>query len=176
MLPYGCKKRTIEQLLPNQNIISDLNYGQLHITGLFSLTSISGDCTACVISMENISLTNINANFKIATDIMSLSGRINAFFSKTIYGKDTVDPWIKKFKQFNVVGLNVQKSNRDPYRDWWQISGILKCPNPIINDYTSLESLPEKWSEHKSNDVTKFNVQATLYKLPKLKEIDYAKV
>jgi len=107
MLPYGCKKRTIEQLLPNQNIISDLNYGQFHITGLFSLTSISGDCTACVISMENISLTNINANFKIATDIMSLSGRINAFFSKTIYGKDTVDPWIKKFKQFNVVGLNV---------------------------------------------------------------------
>lgn len=176
MLPYGCKKRTIQQLLPNLHITNDLTYGQIHIGNLFSLTKIPGDCTACVISMEHMSLANIGDNFKIATDIMSLSGRINTFFSKTIIGKENVADWIKKLQQFNVVGLNVQKSNRDPDRDWWQISGILKCPNPIINDYTSLESLPENWSKHKSNDVTKFNVQATLYKLPKLKEIDYAKV
>lgn len=174
MLPYGCKVQAARMLLPNVDVYSDLNSGSVNVGDQFILTRIAGDCTACVLAMDNMKLTNIHINFKNVQNLMSVSGRINAFFSKTIYSKDNVQAWIDKLKNFNVVGLNVQKSNRDPEKDWWQISGILKCPNPVVNDYTQLEALPANWSTHNSQDVTKYNELATLYKRPKLKETNYA--
>jgi len=176
MLPYGCKASTIKQLIPKHYVTNSLEGGYLYIEGIGQISKITGDCTACVISMESTFLSNLNTNFKIYQDIMSLSGRINAFFSKTVYGKPDVQVWLDKLKKFNVVGLNVQKSNRDPLKDWWQISGILKCPNPYVNSYIQLDALPNNWKEHNSQDVTKYNELATLYKCPKLKETNYAKV
>jgi len=176
MLPYGCKISTIKQLLPKHHISNSLEGGYLFIEGIGQITKIVGDCTACVVSMESMTLENLSQKFKIYQDVMSVSGRINAFFSKTVYRKPDVQVWLDKLEKFNVVGLNVQKSNRDPHKDWWQISGILKCPNPYVNSYEQLDALPDKWKEHNSQDVTKYNKLATLYKHPKLKETNYATV
>ena len=107
---------------------------------------------------------------------MSAAGRINGFFSKLCTGKEEVVKWLNALKKFNVVGLNVQKSNRDPQMDWWQISGILKCPNPYTNTYSVLANATEAFKNHNHFDVTKYNETATLYKRLKLKETNYAKV
>jgi hypothetical protein len=145
-------------------------------SGHVTLTQIRGDCTACVIAMGNIHIDSIEKEFKKIQTIMSAAGRINGFFSKLCTSKTMVTTWINALKKFNILGLNVQKSNRDPQMDWWQISGILKCPNPYTNTYNVLEHATEAFKNHNHFDVTKYNETATLYKRLKLKETNYAKI
>lgn len=175
MLPYGCKKSAIVALFPSANVSSYLEYGQLYVNNL-KLSKIDDDCTACVVQMEQITLQTLEKSFKDIQSIMSISGRINAFFSKRIDQPAKIPEWIAELKKLNVVGLSVQKSNRDPHMPWYTISGILKCPNPFIKDYTSLDKLPTEWKTHNTQDVTNYNKIATLYKLSKLKETIYATV
>lgn len=175
MLPHGCRAPLVQELYPNEYFYNSMENGSF-TSGNITLTKISGDCTACVIIMGGIDITRITQDFKKIQTLMSAAGRINGFFSKLCTSKPMLVEWLKALKQFNIVGLNVQKSNRDPKCDWWQVSGILKCPNPYINSYTILEHVTEDFKNHNHFDVTKYNEIATLYTRPKLKETNYAKV
>jgi hypothetical protein len=175
MLPYGCRATLVKELYPEDYFHNNMGEG-IFSTGNVTLTKIAGDCTACVIAMSGISLTNITKEFKKIQTLMSAAGRINGFFSKLCTSKPMLVEWLTALKKFNILGLNVQKSNRDPHMDWWQISGILKCPNPYTNTYSVLEHPTEAFKNHNHFDVTKYNETATLYKRLKLKETNYAKV
>lgn len=129
----------------------------------FVVSTLPGDCTAASIEMENSLLEQIDKIFSILQEYLSINGRISCFFSKKVH-EASIPDWLATFKKFPIAGLHIHKSNRNPDQDTYMITGILKVPNPIINDYS-------KWThsapyEHNHNDVTKLNDINQQFNLP----------
>jgi len=120
----------------------------------FQIDEVLEDCTACTVVLGWTNLTYFEQVFKILQEYMSMNARISCFFSKKIHSSE-IEAWIKEFKKFPVVGLHLQKSNRNPEQDSYMLSGILKVPNPIVNTYDVwANEYPEG---HNNNDLEKIN-------------------
>ena len=104
-----------------------------------SINAISGDCTACSIDTDGVSLSDIPTVYETVLKFMSLNGRTSCFFSKfineTFCGK--AEEFIKSIQHLPIVGLHKFPSIRSgaKYKDHWMVSGILKCPNPQMKGY-----------------------------------------
>ena len=120
----------------------------------FQIDEILGDCTACTVVLEYTPKKDFEKVFKILHEYMSMNARISCFFSKKIY-RSEIEGWIEEFKKFPVVGLHLQKSNREPEKDTYMLSGILKVSSPIITDYTKWDK--EYPEGHNNNDLEKIN-------------------
>lgn len=119
------------------------------------LTYLRGDCTACTAYLEYLKPDELPKMFTAIQEYMSINGRISCFFSLK-KRKDSLKDWIHQIKKFPVAGLHVQKSNREPDSNMYMLTGILKVPSPIINDYSAHnEEYPKN---HNNNDVTNINV------------------
>ena len=134
--------------------------------GTFILLSrINGDCTAASLNTEGCTWTNLLKYLPSIIEYLSLNGRISCFFSRKVYETD-VEDCLVALKKFPFMGLHVQKSNRDPDKDTYMITGLLKVPNPYINNYTKWDG--RKYPKHSHLDVTKFNEVNQKYNLPTL--------
>jgi len=119
-----------------------------------NLTSVRGDCTACTAYLEGLRPSELPRMFTVIQEYMSINGRISCFFSLK-KDKNTLLEYIKQIKKFPVAGLHIQKSNREPDSNMYMLTGILKVPNPIVNNYIAHDKeYPEK---HNNNDTTSIN-------------------
>ena len=165
-LSYGCTKRADElfakrhttkmsTVLINQNSLAT---ALLAINGVehtrMDLTYLRGDCTACTAYLEFLNVNELPKMFTAIQEYMSINGRISCFFSLKKQ-KDSLKDWIDQIKKFPVAGLHIQKSNREPDSNMYMLTGILKVPSPVINNYCAYnEEYPKN---HNNNDVTNIN-------------------
>lgn len=129
------------------------------------LSGINGDCTAASLNTEACSWTNLLKYLPCLIEYLSLNGRISCFFSRKVREAD-VEDCLVALKKFPFMGLHVQKSNRDPDKDTYMITGLLKVPNPYINNYDKWNG--REYPKHSHLDVTKFNEVNQKYNLPTL--------
>ena len=130
-----------------------------------SLSQIEGDCTACSLHSEYLTLEEVPQVFQMLQEYMSINARISCFFSKKITLTEA-PKWIEELQKFPIVGLHLQKSNREPDSDMYMLSGILKVPNPIVISYFAhTTSYP---TDHNNNNLIKYNELNTKFKLQTL--------
>lgn len=129
------------------------------------LSEINGDCTAASLNTEDCNWTNLLKYLPCLIEYLSLNGRISCFFSRKVREADIKDCLVA-LKKFPFMGLHVQKSNRDPDKDTYMITGLLKVPNPYINNYNKWDGHEDP--NHSHLDVTKFNEVNQKYNLPTL--------
>lgn len=129
------------------------------------LSEINGDCTAASLHTEGCTWTNLLKYLPCLIEYLSLNGRISCFFSRKVREAD-VEDCLVALKKFPFMGLHVQKSNRDPDKDTYMITGLLKVPNPYINCYAKWNG--EDYSHHNHLDSSKFNEVNQKYNLPTL--------
>ena len=132
---------------------------------LILLSEIKGDCTAASLNTEGCTWTNLLKYLPCLIEYLSFNGRISCFFSRKVH-VDDIEKCLNDLKQFPFMGLHVQKSNRDPEKDTYMITGILKVPNPFINSYTKWDGTA--YPNHNHLDTTKFNELNQKYNLPTL--------
>ena len=165
-LSHGCSKKADElfakrhttqmrAVVVHQNSIST---AMLTIDGVVNtrmdLTYLRGDCTACTAYLEYLKIDELPKMFTAIQEYMSINGRISCFFSLK-KSKYSMKDWIDQIKKFPVAGLHVQKSNREPDSNMYMLTGILKVPSPVINNYCAYnEEYPKN---HNNNDVTNIN-------------------
>lgn len=169
-LEYGCTRDGDKAFQANNklNYISSESCKQIIMridsrSPTFVVSALPGDCTAASLEMEGIPLESIDKLFSILQEYLSINGRISCFFSKKVH-ETSIPDWLATLKKFPIAGLHIHKSNRNPNQDTYMITGILKVPNPIINDYA-------KWNpavpyEYNHNDVTKLNDINQQFNLP----------
>lgn len=164
-LSNGCTKvadelfaKRYNKEAPTINLISQsLGSALLTIDGIgprMDLTYLRGDCTSCTAYLEYLKLHEVSKMFTAIQEYMSINGRISCTFSLK-KNKSVLKDWIAELKKFPIAGLHVQKSNREPDSDMYMISGILKVPSPIINNYDAYNK--EYPKEHNNNNVTSIN-------------------
>ena len=164
-LSSGCTKvadelfaKRYNKEAPTFNLINNsLGSAILSIDGIdtrMDLTYLRGDCTSCTAYLEYLRLSEVSKMFTVIQEYMSINGRISCTFSLK-KNKSALKDWIEELKKFPIAGLHVQKSNREPESDMYMISGILKVPSPIINNYTAHNK--EYPKNHNNNDVTSIN-------------------
>lgn len=129
------------------------------------LSGINGDCTAASLNTEGCNWTNLLKYLPCLIEYLSFNGRISCFFSRKVHEAD-IEDCLVALKKFPFMGLHVQKSNRDPDKDTYMITGLLKVPNPYINNYTKWDG--REYPKHSHLDVTKFNEVNQKYNLPTL--------
>lgn len=129
------------------------------------LSGINGDCTAASLNTEGCNWTNLLKYLPCLIEYLSLNGRISCFFSRKVREADIKDCLVA-LKKFPFMGLHVQKSNRDPEIETYMLTGILKVPNPHINNYSKWDG--REYPKHSHLDVTKFNEVNQKYNLPTL--------
>lgn len=178
-LPLGCltqadkdfaKKYDLQKV--EVNLIDNRVSLLLKSGHYFTLTFVHGDCTACTLWSEFIQTPEDFDNIlPIIMDYMSINARINCFFSKKVHEED-INAWLTMLKKHHILGKNVQKSNRDPEQDTYQISGIIKVTNPFIKTYDKVQYLDgnTSYESHNYNDVTIYNQRAAMHKLYQFKE------
>ena len=129
------------------------------------LSEIDGDCTAASLNTEGCTWTNLLKYLPCLIEYLSLNGRISCFFSRKVHEAGIKDCLVA-LKKFPFMGLHVQKSNRNPDTDTYMITGLLKIPNPYINNYNKWGG--EDYSHHNHLDSSKFNEVNQKYNLPTL--------
>lgn len=161
-LPHGCSKKADAEFAKRHN--SDQVYLQNNSTmsAIMSmsgsphldLTYMRGDCTACTAYLEGLGANQIEKMFTAIQEYMSINARISCLFTLKKPLKD-IPAYLKELKKFPIAGLHLQKSNREPNNDYYQITGILKVPNPFIKTYTlHNETYPDN---HNNNDLSAIN-------------------
>lgn len=171
-LPIGCYQKA-DQVFGekhglNLNVVNQGRSVEMWSTNgctFILLSEIPGDCTAASLNTEGCNWTNLLKYLPCLIEYLSLNGRISCFFSRKVCGAD-VENCLVALKKFPFMGLHVQKSNRDPDKDTYMITGLLKVPNPYINNYTKWEG--DEYPKHSHLDVTKFNEVNQKYNLPTL--------
>lgn len=154
-------KVTIEQCDHGRSThILDPNTGTVLL-----LSGINGDCTAASLNSEHCEFQLFIEKIPMLLEYLSLNARISCFFSRNVH-KEQLESALEKLKQFPIMGLHVQKSNRDPYKATYMITGLLKVPNPYINNYNKWGG--EDYSHHNHLDSSKFNEVNQNYNLPTL--------
>ena len=148
-LPYGATDKANLELAADLNIRLGMDGNDLYLsadTWFARINHVNGDCTACSVNTDDVSLTNIPTVYRIVLKFMSLNGRTSCFFSKFINeaycGK--VEEFIKSIQHLPIVGLHKFPSIRsgDKVKDHWMVSGILKCPNPQMKGYDKVAFNP----------------------------------
>lgn len=141
-LPYGATNKANEDLAAELGLRINLDHYtiQLRNDSWFArVNEISGDCTACSINTDDVSLADIPTVYGIVLKFMSLNGRTSCFFSRFIIETDSgkVEEFIKSIQHLPIVGLHKFPSIRSGAKcnDRWMVSGILKCPNPQMKGY-----------------------------------------
>lgn len=135
-LKYGCTKNAETLFGKKFNLrMNPAGDGTaVHITlpseDWFSLHCMYGDCTSAILYNEFLSENTLEEGFKTALRYLSISGRISCFFSRKV-DKSNLENTVAILRKFPIVGLHVQKSNRDR-SDAYMVSGILKVPSPHI--------------------------------------------
>ena len=141
-LPYGATDKANLELAADLNIRLGIDGNDLYLSTdiwFARINHVDGDCTACSMDTDGVSLADIPTVYEIVLKFMSLNGRTSCFFSKFIneayYGK--VEEFIKSIQHLPIVGLHKFPSIRSgaKYQDHWMVSGILKCPNPQMKGY-----------------------------------------
>ena len=173
-LPYGCTHQA-DQLFKDKWNLTELctsnksiyfkggPINKHHCTP--SLSYINGDCTACSLHSEFLTPEEVPQVFQMIQEYMSINARISCFFSKKISLKEAPQ-WIKQLQKFPIVGLHLQKSNREPDSSMYMLSGILKVTNPFVNTYLSYNlKYP---TNHNNNDTSKYNELNSTFKLQTL--------
>lgn len=171
-LPIGCYQQADKLFGENHGlhlkIVNEGNSVEIRDAGSFAyilLSGINGDCTAASLNTEGCDWTNLLKYLPSIIEYLSLNGRISCFFSRKVREAD-VEDCLVALKKFPFMGLHVQKSNRDPDKDTYMITGLLKVPNPYINNYTKWNG--REYPKHSHLDVTKFNEVNQKYNLPTL--------
>ena len=118
------------------------------------ITSIYGDCTAAQVYLGYLQIEHVATVFTAIQEYMSINARISCFFSLK-KDMNELDAWIKELKKFQIAGLHIQKSNREPHSTKYMISGILKVLNSIVNTYTPFDEAYPK--DHDNNYAEKVN-------------------
>lgn len=162
-LPHGCsknadalfaKRHKSEQVYLQNNSTTSAVMAMADVSSHMHLTYMYGDCTACTAYLEGIRAEQIEKMFTAIQEYMSINARISCTFTLKKYLKD-IPAYLKELKKFPIAGLHLQKSNRESEKDYYQITGILKVPNPIINTYTVYdETYPDN---HNNNDLLAIN-------------------
>jgi hypothetical protein len=156
----------IRKKFPDDVIDGSLEEQTIYVNGAV-MSKVYGDCTACTIYMGQYD--SPTRNFPIMLQIMSMTGRISAFFSLKVLDVDPdfkkVKKLIKELRPFTIEGLHVQKSNRQPHGQNYMVSGILKCVNPQVNDYIKPDAIK---TNHNFNETIKYNEVAVICKLKPL--------
>lgn len=141
-LPYGATDKANEDLAFLLGLRINLASYNLQLSNdswCASINAISGDCTACSIDTDGVSLLDIPTVYETMLKFMSLNGRTSCFFSKFIDETycGNVEEFIKSIQHLPIVGLHKFPSIRSgaKYQDHWMVSGILKCPNPQMKGY-----------------------------------------
>ena len=129
------------------------------------LYTMGGDCTACTLHLEYVRRLDLEEALAIIHKYMSINARISAMFSYKVY-KNHLKEILDIFRKFPVMGLHVQKSNRAPEYDTWQITGILKVPNPHVNTYFKWDKPYDE--KHNIFDTTSINKINAEFGLPTL--------
>lgn len=132
---------------------------------VITLTHVTGDCTAAILHGEHCVWEALIKHIPMLLEYLSYNARISCFFSRKVH-VDDIEKCLKDLKQFPFMGLHVQKSNRDPEKDTYMITGILKVPNPRIKNYTKWDGTA--YPNHNHLDTTKFNELNQKYNLPTL--------
>lgn len=173
-LPYGCTNYADEHFQEKWNLtrLSSSNKNVYFKGGPITtayctpiLSQIGGDCTACSLNSEYLTLKEVPQVFQMLQEYMSINARISCFFSKKITLTEA-PKWIEELQKFPIVGLHLQKSNREPYSDMYMLSGILKVPNPIMNTYTAHNT--DYPTNHNNNNLLKYNKLNSEFKLQTL--------
>lgn len=130
---------------------------------LVHINYVQGDCTAATLYFsENPAQGSITTFFPILIEYLSANARISAYFSFKVW-KESIPKVLKLLRTFHIAGLNVQKSNRNPEHDTYQISGLLKVTSPLVRDYRCLMDLNDV-NSHNPNEVAEYNELNKLYK------------
>lgn len=179
MLPHGCSYDATHELCEKHGIqclttrdpllfyakevtfkIADGSYGVV--------AEMKGDCTACTLNTEQVSQQTYAKFIAFVLEYMSINARINCFATRKVRHEKT-DDFIKLIKGFHVLGVNVQRSNRDNADEYNQVSFILKCTNPYVTRYVTLQKgqIPDDWNH---NNVSNYNTVAALYKRYQFKD------
>lgn len=140
-------------------LINDEYYGRsvlikLEKGSFFHIHEIPSDCTAASLDTEILNFDSFVKCLPMIIEYLSYNGRISCFFSRKVK-KGDINDCLEKLKPFPIMGLHLHKSNRDPEVETYMLTGILKVPNPHINNYT-------KWAgefntEHDHLNTDKFN-------------------
>lgn len=166
-LPHGCTKIADDFFITNKykgkyNQQPESSYRMAFLfedtqTGSIPcvVSPVYGDCTAATVYIGNHNIYTLKKLFTILQEYLSINGRISCFFSLKIQ-KVNLEKYIQILKQFPIAGLHLQKSNRNPEDTYYQLSGILKIPNPLINTYDTWNT-QEYPKTHNNNDTTKLN-------------------
>lgn len=96
-----------------------------------TLTGMYGDCTAATLYSTNCTNTKFPTFLKLVLKYLSINGRITCLFTRKLLEHE-VTPMIKKLKKLPIIGLHVQQSNRTGPITTYQLTGILKVPNPYV--------------------------------------------
>ena len=171
-LPIGCYQKADQVFGENHGLKLRVSYEGRSVEILDAsgetfilLSGINGDCTAASLNTDGCTWTNLLKYLPCLIEYLSLNGRISCFFSRKVHEADIKDCLVA-LKKFPFMGLHVQKSNRDPDKDTYMITGLLKVPNPYINKYTKWDG--REYPKHSHLDVTKFNEVNQKYNLPTL--------
>lgn len=121
----------------------------------FVVSPVHGDCTAATVYIGSHNIYTLEKLFTILQEYLSINGRISCFFSLKIQ-KVNLEKYIQILKQFPIAGLHLQKSNRNQVDRYYQLSGILKIPNPVIKSYDTWNK-QEYPKTHNNNDTTQLN-------------------
>ena len=166
-LPHGCTKIvddffTTIKYKGKYNQYQESSYGiafsfeDKHTGSIpFVVSPVYGDCTAATVYIGSHNIYTLEKLFTILQEYLSINGRISCFFSLKIQ-KVNLEKYIQILKQFPIAGLHLQKSNRNQLDTYYQLSGILKIPNPLINSYDTWNT-QEYPKNHNNNDTTKLN-------------------
>lgn len=162
-LDYGCSE-SADEAFKNRHklgaiLVTD-SRKTVHLRGsilgecTLGIAYTHGDCTACMLYLEYLKPEKVNDVFTIVQEYMAINARISGFFTKRV-SKDNIQKWLDALKPFEICGLHVHKSNREPDLDYYQITGILKVPNPVVKEYKTWDK--EYPKDHDLHDATHFN-------------------
>lgn len=115
--------------------------------GQINIHNIPGDCTAVSLNTDEMPSHTFIKFLPIIIDFLSIHGRISAFFSRNLSEID-LESEIKQLKNFPIIGLHVQHSNRTT-KNYYQLTGILKLTNPRM--YQTYQSISKLTPDHDHN-------------------------
>lgn len=136
--------------------IIDCDYGssvQVNVNGstFFYIHKIPSDCTAASLDTECLKFDNFVKCLPMIIEYLSYNGRISCFFSRKVK-KEDINECLEKLKPFPIMGLHLHKSNRDPEIETYMLTGILKVPNPHINNYSKWDGNWQLYHDHLNKD------------------------
>jgi len=171
-LPYGCTHLADDKFKLRHNLTSIASDEQERYVyfrgGSFNnipimISPMYDDCTSCTLVLGYLKPQHAKAAFTLIQEYMAISARITALFTKKVR-KAEIPKWLEALKEFQILGLHIQKSNREPDSDCYMITGMLKVPNPVVNDYNHWNQ--EYPSDHDLTVATKFNEVNKEFNLP----------